>query len=676
MTDDAQFRPPQESGFESAITRGTRTKRKTIMNWNSTNTPVVGTIRVLTRLLLAIQMVLTVSGDEQTQGEKQPDPFGLLKTVAQARQKITSGEMAFEVVRVDFGHPLEGTNHTTLKVVFDGEKRRFESFTREYPSVLMGPDAGEATDAKLRELGLVRGEAAVEAGLLRRVERNRVTAYDGVVLLDLSDLSATEKKFFQTAIDDSAKGGRGGYVFDPRVLGLTPSPFVKQGIESCLAYSHAESVELLGKEPVEGVAAWHVRVAFPKSRVNYDFWIDASNPSRVVKCQFNGNTALSKFDAANPEDPIPIEVKTVNFFGSQRGRVEESFLRRKTRYNVPVDPASWTLAGLNMPVGTEVIDYRISRQIGYWNGTGLSEDLPPTTAQPTAKSQSPPSPDKLLALAEKDPQSPFALESATWIILNTPDGPQVEKAANLIRRDHNRSTNLIYLCEGLERLRHHSAMQLLRSIVEENPNAAVQAHACFALATMLKGEANEAGDNQAAGEAAGLFDRVVADYGQGVGSGTKELADRAKSEVFELRRLGVGKVAPEIEGEDLEGRKRKLSDYRGKVVVLNFWGVWCGACMAMVPEERKLVERMARKPFALVGVNSDEDQAKVKRVMEKEKMTWPSFRDGAQGPISKAWNVESWPTVYVLDRKGVIRYRNVRGQALDQAVERLVGEGD
>ncbi len=152
--------------------------------------------------------------------------------------------------------------------------------------------------------------------------------------------------------------------------------------------------------------------------------------------------------------------------------------------------------------------------------------------------------------------------------------------------------------------------------------------------------------------------------------------DRAESEVFELRRLGVGKVAPEIEGEDLNGRKRKLSDYRGKVVVLNFWGVWCSSCMAMVPEERKLVERMAGKPFALIGVNSDEDQAKLKQVVEKERMTWPSFRDGAQGPISKAWNVDNWPTVYVLDRNGVIRYRNVRGQALEHAVERLVSDQD
>ena len=114
---------------------------------------------------------------------------------------------------------------------------------------------------------------------------------------------------------------------------------------------------------------------------------------------------------------------------------------------------------------------------------------------------------------------------------------------------------------------------------------------------------------------------------------------------------------------------------RGKVVVLNFWGVWCGSCMAMVPDERKLVEHMAGKPFALIGVNSDSDLAKVKTVMAKEKITWPSFRDGGPfGSIATTWNVESWPTIFVLDRKGVIRYRDVRGKDLSDAVEKLIHE--
>ena len=645
------------------------------MNGAHRNISKIINLQMLGWILVAPQIVLAANTEDQPSKDKLPDPLNLLKTVAQARNRIASGEIEFEVTRNDFGHPLEGTNHTRLKIVFDGEKRRFESFSREYRSVLMGLDAGEATDAKLRELKLVKGEAAVQAGLFRAVDSHRVTAYDGAVVLDLSDISATEKHFFQTQIEDPAKSGAASQLFDPRIIGLNPSPSVKYTIESCLAYEHAESVELSGKETVAGVAAWHVRVLFPaKYHAEYDFWIDVNHPSHLVKCEWNGNTVFSKFDAAHPEDPIPIEVRAVKFHGKERGRFEEFFLRGVSRYNVPVDPASWTLAGLNMPVGTLVVDHRISRDLGYWNGTGLSKNLPPQTTKEIMQPQKPPNPDKLLALAEKDPKSPFALATATWILLNTPDGPAVQKAADIIRREHLHNTNLVQLCEGLERLRHRGAIGLLRSILENNPDANVQARACFTLATLLKGEANEAGDNQAAVEAARFFERVVADYGKEESGGPK-LAERAKAELFELRRLGVGKVAPEIEGEDLNGRKMKLSNYRGKVVVLNFWGVWCGSCMAMVPDERKLVEHMAGKPFALIGVNSDSDLAKVKTVMAKEKITWPSFRDGGPfGSIATTWNVESWPTIFVLDRKGVIRYRDVRGKDLSDAVEKLIHE--
>jgi len=150
------------------------------------------------------------------------------------------------------------------------------------------------------------------------------------------------------------------------------------------------------------------------------------------------------------------------------------------------------------------------------------------------------------------------------------------------------------------------------------------------------------------------------------------LEDLAQPELVELRQFGVGKKAPEIEGQDLNGRQMKLSDHRGEVVVLVFWATWCGPCMAMVADERKLVQHMAGKPFTLIGVNADTDMAKVRAAVEKEKITWPSFRDGdASGPIATAWKVHSWPSVYVLDRNGVIRYRNVQGQALTDAVDKL-----
>jgi peroxiredoxin len=95
----------------------------------------------------------------------------------------------------------------------------------------------------------------------------------------------------------------------------------------------------------------------------------------------------------------------------------------------------------------------------------------------------------------------------------------------------------------------------------------------------------------------------------------------------------------------------------------------------MYPHERSLVKRLEGKPFALLGVNSD-SKDRVRQAMKKENITWRSWwdRGSTGGPIASAWNVSSWPTIYVLDAKGVIRYKNVRGGAMDQAVDALLKE--
>jgi len=97
----------------------------------------------------------------------------------------------------------------------------------------------------------------------------------------------------------------------------------------------------------------------------------------------------------------------------------------------------------------------------------------------------------------------------------------------------------------------------------------------------------------------------------------------------------------------------------------------------MYPHERSLVKRLANEPFALIGVNSDKDLEKLKPVLEEEQITWRSFwngPDGTSGPISKRWNVNAWPTIYVLDAQGRVRYANVRGEAMDEAVDTLLAE--
>ena len=98
----------------------------------------------------------------------------------------------------------------------------------------------------------------------------------------------------------------------------------------------------------------------------------------------------------------------------------------------------------------------------------------------------------------------------------------------------------------------------------------------------------------------------------------------------------------------------------------------------MYPHERSLVKRLEKSPFALLGVNSDKDRDELKTVLEKENITWRSFWNGGStnGPISNAWKVRGWPTIYVLDGNGVIRYRDVRGPAMDRAVDELLAELD
>ena len=96
----------------------------------------------------------------------------------------------------------------------------------------------------------------------------------------------------------------------------------------------------------------------------------------------------------------------------------------------------------------------------------------------------------------------------------------------------------------------------------------------------------------------------------------------------------------------------------------------------MYPHERSLVERLKDAPFAIIGVNSDSDREALKEVLVKENITWRSFWNGGgtKGPSSKAWNVSGWPTLYVLDHKGRIRFKGVRGEAMDKAVDRLLEE--
>jgi hypothetical protein len=97
----------------------------------------------------------------------------------------------------------------------------------------------------------------------------------------------------------------------------------------------------------------------------------------------------------------------------------------------------------------------------------------------------------------------------------------------------------------------------------------------------------------------------------------------------------------------------------------------------MIPHERSLVAKEKDKPFALLGVNSDKDKSYYREQQQEMGVTWRSFwcgDKGTSGPIPTKWNVRGWPTIFVIDHKGVIRFKNVRGEAMEKAVDQLLEE--
>jgi peroxiredoxin len=115
----------------------------------------------------------------------------------------------------------------------------------------------------------------------------------------------------------------------------------------------------------------------------------------------------------------------------------------------------------------------------------------------------------------------------------------------------------------------------------------------------------------------------------------------------------VGALAPDFEGIDLTGERFKLSEQRGKVVLVSFWFSACSPCRMMFPIEKAIVKRFKGDPFVLIGVNVDRSQQELQRTVENEGLTWRNLWDGS-GTIAGAYEVNGFPTIFLIDHQGKI----------------------
>jgi RNA polymerase sigma factor (sigma-70 family) len=344
----------------------------------------------------------------------------------------------------------------------------------------------------------------------------------------------------------------------------------------------------------------------------------------------------------------------------------------------------------------------------------------------------------LLYEAEENPGTPSAEEALIWIVTHLPYGSIAERAKEMIARDHVRSEKIEALFRPSQtNMTGSSATErLFREALAKNPSRKIQALACFHLSRFLENQAtfirlgkmfdpadveNWESPIQKASwghdyterlfkldpqslerEAVLLYERMIKDFGdvplphpQANPTGALLLpghpttyGEAAQLYLRELRDLGIGRPAPEIDGIDLDGRPMKLSDYRGRVVAIYF-------CMpnqlqadesdrpaAITGSVRGVAETYAKDSFALLGVttvsparNWDRQafQTSLKVSGLPARFWWDIGTDGKPGPIQTAWNARL--DLYVLDHRGVIRFKHVfRPDLFEKAVATLLKE--
>ncbi len=320
---------------------------------------------------------------------------------------------------------------------------------------------------------------------------------------------------------------------------------------------------------------------------------------------------------------------------------------------------------------------------------------------------------RFLAIAESAPNDPAAVDALLWVVQFGSNGPVFARAIDQLAQNHADRRKVGLAASSLVYAVSPSVEKLLRAVIEKSPDQPIKAMASLALGRFLKqqsmrvrsiresaesmkrwettfleeGAAKEnfrqfiARDpDSLLKEAESVFERSIKEFARAPRRGDSVSAD-ARAELYEIRELCAGKTAPDITGKDFAGKPLTLSDFKGRVVVIDFWSTSCGACRDMSECERSLVKRMQGKPFAILGVNCDADEDKLTEWMKKEEITWRCWRDGnagnAEGPIFRQFNIHTWPTIYILDQHGIIRHKFLGfpgGGKLDAAIDALVNE--